>query len=103
MIGTSKLAVFVAAAAFVVASPTFGRSVDPKAGTGNIVSEPADQQAHPVRTGPRAARFSGLYAFTPGRAGRAMIPGSALPVDRNNPALTGGGSLGYNQRVEQGF
>ena len=26
-----------------------------------------------------------------------------VPVDRNDPALTGGGSLGYNQRVEQGF
>ena len=25
------------------------------------------------------------------------------PADRNDPALTGGGSLGYNQRVEQGF
>jgi len=26
-----------------------------------------------------------------------------VTVDRNDPALTGGGSLGYNQRVEQGF
>ena len=26
-----------------------------------------------------------------------------VPVDRNDPALTGGGSLGYNQRAEQGF
>jgi len=26
-----------------------------------------------------------------------------VTVDRNDPALTGGGSLGYNQRVEQGY
>jgi hypothetical protein len=102
---TSKLAIIVAAAAFVVASPAFPQSFDPETGTGNVVSEPVYQQPDPVRTGPRAARFSGLYAFAPGRAGRVMVaaPGSALTVDRNNPAFTGGGSLGYNQRVEQGY
>ena len=69
MIDTSKLAIIVAMAASVLASPTFAQS------------------------------------FAPNRAGRVITaaPGSALAVDRNNPALTGGGSLGYNQRVEQGF
>jgi hypothetical protein len=33
----------------------------------------------------------------------AAAPNSRSTVDRNDPALTGGGSLGYNQRVEQGF
>jgi hypothetical protein len=33
----------------------------------------------------------------------AAAPQSHVTVDRNDPALTGGGSLGYNQRVEQGF
>jgi hypothetical protein len=104
MIDTSKLAIIVAAAAFVVASPTFAQSFDPEAGTGNVVSEPVDQQADPVQTGPRAARFSRLYAFVPGRAGRVIVaaPRSAVTVDRNDPALTGGGSLGYNQTVEHG-
>jgi hypothetical protein len=33
----------------------------------------------------------------------AAAPQTRVTVDRNDPALTGGGSLGYNQRVEQGF
>ena len=33
----------------------------------------------------------------------AAAPQNRVSVDRNDPALTGGGSLGYNQRVEQGF
>jgi hypothetical protein len=33
----------------------------------------------------------------------AAAPQPHVTVDRNDPALTGGGSLGYNQRVEQGF
>jgi hypothetical protein len=105
MIDTSKLAMIVAAAALIAASPTFAQSFDPEAGTGNVVSEPADQQADRVRTGPRLARFSGLYAFVPGRAGRAIavVTPRAPTVNRNDPALTGGGSLGYNERVEQGF
>ena len=40
-----------------------------------------------------ATHLKGFYAPAPARA----------TVDRNDPALTGGGSLGYNQRVEQGF
>ena len=105
MIDTSKLAIIVIAAGFLAASPAFAQSFDPKTGTGNVVSESVYQQPDPVRTGPRVARFSGLYAFAPGRAGRmiAAAPRSALSVDRNDPAVAGGGSLGYNQRVEQGF
>ena len=99
MIDTSKFAMIVAAAALIAASPTFAQSFDPEAGTGNVVSEPVD------RTGPRAARFSELYAFVPGQSGSAIkaTPRGALSVNSNDPALTGGGSLGYNQRVEQGF
>jgi hypothetical protein len=43
-----------------------------------------------------ATHLKGFYA--PGAA-----PNTRVTVDRNDPALTGGGSLGYNQRVEQGF
>ena len=104
MLDKLKRAVIVAAATLAITSPAFAQSFDPEAGTGNVVSEPVDQQADPVRTGPRAARFSGLYAFVPGRAGRVIVaaPRSAVTVDRNDPALTGGGSLGYNQTVERG-
>ena len=104
MLDKLNYAVIVAAATLAVTSPAFAQSFDSEEGTGNVVSEPVDQQADPVRTGPRAAHFSGLYAFVPGRTGRAIvaIPRSAVTVDRNDPALTGGGSLGYNQTVERG-
>jgi hypothetical protein len=104
MLDKLKRAAIVAAATLAITSPAFAQSFDPEAGTGNVASEPVDQQANPARTGPRAARFSGLYAFVPGRAGRVIVaaPRSAVTVDRNDPALTGGGSLGYNQTVERG-
>jgi hypothetical protein len=40
--------------------------------------------------------LKGFYAL-------AAASNTHVTVDRNDPALTGGGSLGYNQRVEQGF
>jgi hypothetical protein len=84
MLDKLTCAVIVAAATLAITSPAFAQSFDP------------------VRTGPRAARFDGLYAFASGRAGRVVAPRSAVTVDRNEPALTGGGSLGYNQTVERG-
>jgi hypothetical protein len=104
MLDKSKRAVIVAAAMLAITSPAFALSFDSEPGTGNVVSEPVDQRANPVRTGPRAARFAELYAFVPGRTGRVIVaaPRSAVTVDRNDPALTGGGSLGYNQTVEHG-
>ena len=53
-----------------------------------IVALPAFAQ-HPIRSG-------GFYAAT-------TVPRSPVFVDRNDPAIAGGGSLGYNRRVEQGF
>jgi hypothetical protein len=53
------------------------------------VTSPAFAQQH-------AAHHKGPYALTP-------APRIQVTVDRNDPALTGGGSLGYNQRVEQGY
>jgi hypothetical protein len=38
------------------------------------------------------ARENGLHAF-------AMVPGGSSSTDPNHPALTGGGSLGYNQNL----
>jgi hypothetical protein len=53
------------------------------------VTSPAFAQRH-------AAHHKGPYALTP-------APRTQETIDRNDPALTGGGSLGYNQRVEQGY
>jgi hypothetical protein len=54
-----------------------------------LIASPAFAQQH-------AAHHKGPYALTP-------APRIQVTVDRNDPALTGGGSLGYNQRVEQGY
>ena len=42
------------------------------------------------------ARPSGVRAIV-------AAPRTSVAVDRNNPAVTGGGSLGYNQTVEHGW
>ena len=69
-------AVLTVAAAWLVAAATLA------------ISSPAFAQQH-------AAHPKGL--------GLSPAPRGQVTVDRNDPALTGGGSLGYNQRVEQGF
>jgi len=43
-----------------------------------------------------AAHFNAVRAA-------AAAPHNPVTVDRNDPALTGGGSLGYNQMVEHGW
>ena len=43
-----------------------------------------------------ATRLKGRYALTPAARSQAS-------VDRNDPALAGGGSLGYNQMVERDY
>jgi hypothetical protein len=77
LFGTAVLTIAVAGLVTIVAAATLG------------TVSPAFAQQH-------ATRLKGLEGFTP-------APRTQLTVDRNDPALTGGGSLGYNQRVEQGF
>jgi hypothetical protein len=75
--GTATLTVATAWLVMIVAAATLAST------------SPAFAQQH-------AAHLKGLYVRTP-------APRIQVTVDRNDPALTGGGSLGYNQRVEQGF
>ena len=73
-----------------LAAPAFAQSFDPDAGTGNALPfayTPAARQDHKI-----AARQSGLHAF-------AMVPGPGAAFNPNSPALTGGGSLGYNEML----
>jgi hypothetical protein len=103
MIGFSKLALAAAVAATVLATPALAQSFDPDAGTGNVLSfsfapvaAPHDRVAA-RETGRRrvAARRSGVNAF-------AMVTPPGVPTaNSNDPALTGGGSLGYNQLLLQ--
>ena len=99
---TSRLAVIAAVAAMGIASPAFAQSFDPDVGTGNIgpsgyVASVPHNDKIAVRQnshGKIAARRSGMHSF-------AMVPGPQTGPNPNDPALTGGGSLGYNQMLLQ--
>jgi hypothetical protein len=96
----SKLAAAAIVAAMGIASPAFAQSFDPDVGSGNIVpfnsgSNAVQHDRIVVRHRGRdviAVRQSGLHAF-------AMVPGDQPVRSSNDPALTGGGSLGYNQNI----
>ena len=96
MMTKSKLFLIAAIAAVGFASPAFAQSFDPSAGTGNSLPAAYDANGglHEGRVAPRsgqiAVRQSGLNAY-------AMIPGGPSESGQNAPALTGGGSLGYNE------
>jgi hypothetical protein len=101
MISLSKLAV-IAAVTAVIATPAFAQSFDPDVGTGNVLPfayTPTAPQSgkvavHQASHSKMANRQSGLHAF-------AMVPGTSSVSNPNDPALTGGGSLGYNQMLLQ--
>jgi hypothetical protein len=75
--GAAALTVTVARLAMIIAAATLA-----------VTSSASARQS--------ATHLKGFYA-------PAAAPQTRATVDRNDPALTGGGSLGYNQRVEQGF
>src|SRR5580700_10032393 len=104
----SKLSTLVLIATIATAAsalPAFAQAFDPDAGTGNIVpfnaappAPPRVQHMAAVRQTGRAtvaSRQAGLHAF-------AMIPGTPgghVGASIYDPALTGGGSVGYNQNL----
>jgi len=101
MISISRLAL-VAVVTVGIASPALAQSFDPDVGTGNIVSSfsygPASAPAivkhnrvvmHQTRRQTVASGRSGLNAF-------ARVPRSVY-----DPALTGGGSVGYNELIRE--
>lgn len=96
----STLAVIATVAAVTGALPASAQSFDPEAGTGNVLpfsyapAAPQNGQFAARQSGHDriAARLNGLHAF-------AMVPGVRSDRDSSDPALTGGGSLGYNQNL----
>jgi hypothetical protein len=98
----STLAVIAAVAAAASALPASAQSFDPEAGSGNVLSfsyGPIAAQndivaVRPASPGKVAARQNGLHAF-------AMVPRGPADGNSNDPALTGGGSAGYNQMLQQ--
>jgi hypothetical protein len=98
----SKHALIAAIAAAGIASPALAQSFDPEAGSGNVTPFSYAQIATQNETaavrqqsqGKIAARLNGLHAF-------AMVPRAAAGGNANDPALTGGGSAGYNEMLQR--
>jgi hypothetical protein len=96
----SRLALIAAIAAAGITSPALAQSFDPEAGSGNVV--PFSYAPIPTpsgtffarhgRQGRIAARRNGLHAF-------AMVPRGTAYGNANDPAVTGGGSTGYNEML----
>jgi hypothetical protein len=94
MINISKLSVIAAVVVLGAASTAFAQSFDPDAGTGNVISTGGRAAVLPAKR--TAAHLRGLYAF-------ATAPLDPAVQNSNDPALTGRGSVGYNERVEHGY
>jgi hypothetical protein len=102
MIKFSTLAVIATVVAAASALPASAQSFDPEAGSGNVVPfsyapVAAQNDTAGVRQksqGKIAARLNGLHAF-------AMVPRGAADGNANDPALTGGGSAGYNEMLQR--
>jgi hypothetical protein len=98
----STLAVIAAVAAAASALPASAQSFDPEAGSGNVLSfsygpiaaQNGTVAVRPANPGKVTARRNGLHAF-------AMVPRGSADGNSNDPALTGGGSAGYNQMLQQ--
>jgi hypothetical protein len=110
MLTKSTLTAAVAAVTFIV-SPAFAQSFTPSFGTGNEAPSHYDANGgiHPGMLSPRnrpiGVHRAGLNAFDSinrnGLNAFASVPPASGGID--SPALTGGGSVGYNEglRINQ--
>jgi hypothetical protein len=89
----SKLAI-AAIAALCIAVPARAQSFSPETGSGNVVAGNGGQTTAPA--GHVAAHRSGLHAY-------ALVPRQPATGAANgalgDPAITGGGSAGYNESL----
>ena len=97
----STLAVIAAVAAAATALPASAQSFDPEAGSGNVLPfsyGPITARNDPIAvrqtSHAKVARQNGLHAF-------AMVPRGSANGNSNDPALTGGGSAGYNEMLQR--
>jgi len=94
MTNKSKTAMLVTLAIIGITSPTFAQSFDPDNGTGNVLSftnQATESYAHAIpeiRNKTVTKHRVGFDAF-------AMAPQGS-----DDPVLTGGGSLGYNENLK---
>ena len=101
MINRTKLFVFALAAVLrLAATPAFAQSFDADEVTGNVL--PISSQSVAAESHHAAARRNGMdsYAMEP-RQQSNSTPRVRMPVDSDDPAFTGGGSIGYNELLKQ--
>jgi len=100
MLTRVKLACIGGAIAVLAVAPTAtAQSFTPIVGTGNAASCYYDQNGV-LQVGSPGVEQSQLATRRGGESAFAYVPGA--PADAScNPALTGGGSIGYNQKLLQ--
>ena len=105
MTDKARLVLVGAIAAVIFVSPALAQTINGGDETGNASTynyQPAGSDAAARHASARAARRNGLDAYAteprpqPNSARRAR-----MPVDSDDPALTGGGSTGYNELLQQ--
>jgi hypothetical protein len=104
MFKISKIALVAAVTGAGLASPALAQSFDPDAGTGNVISfgyglripQNAPMAARHAAPTNVARQRSALGAF-------AMVPAISSDGNLLDPALTGGGSPGYNENLRREF
>ena len=101
MIKRAKLIFVALAAARLAVTPALVQSFDPDEGTGNVLplsSQSVATEIAPHHPTAHATRRTGMdsYAMEPRSAPRAR-----MPVGSDDPALNGGGSIGYNELLQQ--
>jgi Tfp pilus assembly protein FimT len=94
MTNKSKLILVAVAATLASAAPTFAQSFDSDFGTGNVLS--FSNQA-PVARAEAPVRHQGIARHRGGMGAFAMEPRELQSSD--DPAATGGGSIGYNENL----
>ena len=105
MTNKAKLALIAAIAVTrLAATPAFAQSFEAD-GTGNVLQMTYQSTAPDAavrHSGARAARRNGLDAFAmEPRPQSNFAPRIQTPVDSDDPTVTGGGSIGYNELLQQ--
>ena len=106
MTNKAKLTIItVLALTRLAATPAFGQTINGGDETGNASPygyQPVASDAAVRHASARAARRNGLDAYAMEPRGRSnSAPRVRMPSDSDDPALTGGGSVGYNHLLEE--
>ena len=103
MTDKAKLVLVGAVAAVIFASPALAQTINGGDETGNpspYSYQPPASDAAVGHAGARGARRNGLNAYAMDRRPQSN-PRARMPVDSDDPALAGGGSIGYNELLQQ--